>query len=196
MKWREQWDSPKYVFNDSRRERPLNIIDVICSDGYTLQGEEPKPSQGRGKKLGDAFQRFGDALQEAFDRTRANDKPEVTETAPSDKPEVINTRTDLLWYGVDFDGTLARSMWQPGDDISITGDPIWDNVAKLRQVHEAGYKIIIHTARPWSEYENLENWLTHYDIPFKEIQCGKPLYRYYVDDRAIHAGAQSWLPEV
>lgn len=114
---------------------------------------------------------------------------------PKKKPEVIPPRTELLWYGVDFDGTIAQAVWRPGEDISNIGDPIWENVEKLRQVAEAGYKIIIHTARSWSEYENLEHWLKHYDIPYKEIQCGKPLYRHYVDDRAIPADAESWLKE-
>lgn len=103
-------------------------------------------------------------------------------------------RTTLIWIGVDLDGTLAEPVWTPENPTSEIGDPIWSNVDKLKVAVSKGYKPIIHTARPWTDYEAIENWLTHYDIPFREIQCGKPLYAAYIDDRAIHADAESWVP--
>jgi len=102
-------------------------------------------------------------------------------------------RTDLIWYGVDLDGTLAEAIWTPENPTSDIGDPIVENIAKLREVCEAGYKIHIHTSRAWTDYERIEYWLKHHEIPFNQIQCGKPLYRKYVDDRAVPADADSWL---
>jgi hypothetical protein len=99
----------------------------------------------------------------------------------------IPPRSDLLWLGVDLDGTLARPIWTPDNPTSEIGEPLPKNVARLRRAVDKGYKNILHTSRPWTDYENIEGWLHYYGIPFKEIQCGKPLYYRYIDDRAITA---------
>jgi hypothetical protein len=109
------------------------------------------------------------------------------------KPPGLPIRTKLEWVGVDLDGTLA-SPWHKDMVAYEIGDPIWENVEKLKAVVAAGYKAIVHTSRPWSDYENIKNWLTHYEIPFKEIQCGKPLFAAYIDDRAVRADDESWMP--
>ncbi len=103
-------------------------------------------------------------------------------------------RSNLLWIGVDLDGTIAEPVWTADNPTSDIGEPIWRNVKKLLEVVDAGYKVVIHTSRPWTDYENIEGWLQHYGIPFKSIQCGKPLYAVYADDRGRHAEDASWLP--
>lgn len=105
-------------------------------------------------------------------------------------------RDNLLWIGVDLDGTLAKPIWSADDPSTWynVGEPIWENVAKLERAVEAGKKPIIYTARAWGAYELIEAWLIHYDIPFKAIACGKPLYAAYIDDLAVPADAESWLP--
>lgn len=103
-------------------------------------------------------------------------------------------RSNLLWVGVDLDGTLAEPIWTPDNPTSEIGDPIWRNVYKLRGVTLAGYKVVIHTSRPWTDYEAIEYWLTYWNIPFHQIQCGKPLFVLYIDDRGRHESAESWLP--
>lgn len=115
-----------------------------------------------------------------------------TGTRPSKLPQ----RSQLLWVGVDLDGTLASPVWTPANPTSEIGDPIWSNVDKVKKLVADGYKIIIHTSRGWTDYEAIENWLIHYGIPFKEIQCGKPLYKAYIDDRAINAADEDWTPRV
>jgi hypothetical protein len=110
------------------------------------------------------------------------------------KPELKPLRTKLIWVGVDLDGTLAAPLWTPDNPTSEIGDPIWENVQKVRLLYTKGYKIIIHTSRAWTDYQIIEQWLLHYDIPFKEIQCGKPLYAAYIDDRAIAADDPDWTP--
>jgi hypothetical protein len=112
----------------------------------------------------------------------------------SDKPSLKPLRSKLLWVGVDLDGTLAEPLWTPENPTSEIGDPIPESIEKVHELVRAGYKIIIHTSRPWTDYQIIEQWLTHYGIPYKEIQCGKPLYAAYIDDRAIHSEAGSWLP--
>lgn len=125
------------------------------------------------------------------------DKEEAAESQrweQAKKPNPIPQRKELKWIGVDLDGTLAASLWTPENPTSEIGDPIKENVLKLLALVNAGYKIIVHTSRPWTDYEAIENWLQHYRIPYKEIQCGKPLYAAYVDDRAVNADEESWLP--
>lgn len=103
-------------------------------------------------------------------------------------------RRELLWLAVDLDGTLAEPVWRPDNPTSEIGAPIPKNVEKLRAAVAAGYKPVIHTARPSTDYEAIEAWLRHHEIPFSRIQTGKILAALYIDDRARHADAESWLP--
>lgn len=104
------------------------------------------------------------------------------------------TSTDLKWIAVDLDGTLAESLWTPDNPTSEIGSPIPGNIKKAQEVCEAGYKLIVHTARPSTDYRIIEDWLTEQEVPFKFIQTGKILAAAYVDDRAIHADQESWIP--
>ncbi len=102
---------------------------------------------------------------------------------------------DLHWLGVDLDGTLSIPAWPTGESVSWPlGDPIVENVAKLKAAVALGWKIVIHTARPWSDYELIETWLTLHEIPFNKIVCGKLLCAAYIDDRAIHPSSDRWYP--
>jgi hypothetical protein len=118
----------------------------------------------------------------------------VDDVATSEPRGSIAPRSNLLWVGVDLDGTLAEPLWTPENPTSEIGDPIWHNVKKLGELIDSGYKPVIHTSRPWTDYEAIEHWLTTWRIPFKQIQCGKPLFALYVDDRGRHADEESWLP--
>ena len=110
-------------------------------------------------------------------------------------PPLPEPRSELLWVCVDLDQTLAEGMWSPSNPCRDIGLPITANVAKARQVHRAGYKIVVHTSRPWTDYEAVEQWLGYWDVPWRYIQCGKPLAALYVDDRGRHSESASWLPE-
>jgi hypothetical protein len=145
-------------------------IASVALDGETVSIDGPVT-------VGD-MQQFGDnRLVKEFDRF---------------EPKPL--RDKLIWVGVDLDGTLAYPTWTPENPTSEIGDPIWENVAKLHELVALGYKAIIHTSRGWTDYQVIEQWLNHYQIPFKEIQCGKPLYAAYIDDRAVRADDESWLP--
>lgn len=109
-------------------------------------------------------------------------------------PKLPPPRAELLWIGIDLDGTLAEPVWTPGNPTSEIGDPIWRNVDKLIEVTTRGFRAVIHTSRPWTDHENVKTWLRHYNIPYEHIQMGKPLYRLYIDDRARHSEEESWLP--
>lgn len=118
--------------------------------------------------------------------TRSRPAPTVKHCTPP-------PRSRLLWAAVDVDGTLAQPLWTPQHPTSAIGEPIWENVAKVRALAAAGYKIVGHTSRPDTDYEALEMWFNHYGIPCKTIRTGKPLAAVYIDDRAVHADEPDWL---
>lgn len=106
----------------------------------------------------------------------------------------IPPRDEFIWYGVDLDGTLAEAVWDRDNPDSwfAVGEPIWENLIKLSAVKVRGYKIMIHSARPWDHYELVEEWLKYYDIPFDGIVLGKFNCYRFVDDKAINADAEVW----
>jgi hypothetical protein len=106
----------------------------------------------------------------------------------------VPQRDRLLWIAVDLDGTLAEAIWSPNNPTSAIGPPIKRNVVKLREAFRAGYKPVIWTARPWSDFEAIETWLGYHNIPFKSIVCGKILAALYIDDRGRHESEASWIP--
>ena len=101
---------------------------------------------------------------------------------------------ELTWAAVDFDGTLAYSTWSIENPNAAPGQPIRENVVKLNQLIDAGYKIVIHTSRSWADVAVLEHWFEHYSIHYDQIVCGKLLARVYVDDRNVLDTADNWLP--
>lgn len=109
-------------------------------------------------------------------------------------------RGDLLWIGVDLDGTLAEGIWTPDNPTSDIGPiKVYPDgrtaKEKAMELVAHGYKIVVHTARSWTDYENIKEWMNYNGIPFKAIVCGKLLVKQYVDDRAISAYSVTWLPE-
>jgi len=54
---------------------------------------------------------------------------------------------------------------------------------ELLRLH--GYRIIIHTARSWSELAMTEQWLYERGIPYDQLVMGKPVADILVDDRAV-----------
>lgn len=87
----------------------------------------------------------------------------------------------LRRIGLDLDGTLAESIWP---ELGI-GEPIWSTVNWVRKKASEGYKIVIFTSRADGEYKDIAKWCRHYGVPFEWIYTGKPLLKYYVDDRNL-----------
>lgn len=98
---------------------------------------------------------------------------------------------ELNWLAVDFDNTLAKSVWpRPGIGGVMPG--VLDKIA---EAIEAGWKIVVHTSRSWADYEQIELWLKTNEVPYHRIVCGKLLAAAYIDDRNIAADAESWIPK-
>lgn len=112
---------------------------------------------------------------------------EVISEAPIPPP-----RSALKWAALDLDGTLAQGIWTPEDPTRQIGPPIRANVVKLNHLVADGWKIAIHTSRPWADYETIEWWLEFHRIIWHVIVCGKLLAGVYVDDRAVHESEADW----
>jgi hypothetical protein len=89
---------------------------------------------------------------------------------------------DLKWLGIDFDCVIANNSGHP--DYTIT-TPLEGAKEYLDKIEQDGYKITIYTARGWAMYEEIETFLNKHQIPFRRIICGKPLFRWVIDDRNI-----------
>ena len=48
-----------------------------------------------------------------------------------------------------------------------------------------GYKVVIFTARPWSDLYLIKYLVKEYDLPVDQIICGKPLFHLLIDDRNV-----------
>lgn len=97
---------------------------------------------------------------------------------------------------VDVDDTVC---FTPGFDYasSISNEPV---VAKLREARDLGWRIVLYTARGQGRsggrietvaadvFEEVRSFCGRFDVPFDEIVVGKPLARWYVDDKALRPG--------
>jgi len=112
-------------------------------------------------------------------------------------PFTMEEMSNLKWVAVDLDDTLAEGSWAPGETDFRIGEPIETNIAKLEKVVTAGYKIAIYTARPYSHYQLIETWAKEKipQIPIRAIVCGKLLFRWFIDDKAVNVTTESWLPQ-
>ena len=87
---------------------------------------------------------------------------------------------ELKWIGVDFDDTIAKNTGYPDFEPLELLPGAREGIFKLV---DAGYKIIIYTARSWNDHELVEDFLAENHIPFSRIICGKPLCYRIIDDR-------------
>lgn len=79
-------------------------------------------------------------------------------------------------------------------DNSVPNEPV---CAKLREAHEKGWTIILHTARGMGRsggnilsvkdevQKEIVDFCTKHMVPFDHLILGKPWARYYVDDKGI-----------
>ena len=78
--------------------------------------------------------------------------------------------------------------------------PKMEVITGMRAMKEAGWTIILHTARGMGRsngniesvrqevIEEIEKFCTKYDVPYDTIMIGKPWAAYYVDDKAMTPG--------
>ena len=96
---------------------------------------------------------------------------------------------------IDLDGVIAK-IKQPDQNYSEV-DVVDGAVDYVNKLKSEGHYIIIFTARHMKTCNgNLSlvvkkigkitiDWLEKHNIPFDEIQFGKPYAHYYIDDNAV-----------
>ena len=78
---------------------------------------------------------------------------------------------------VDFDGVIY-------DKTSGTIIPGADKA--LQDIKKAGNEILIFTSRPDYARGDIKAILEAHNVPYDQIQGGKPFYDLFIDDRALH----------
>lgn len=93
---------------------------------------------------------------------------------------------------VDLDGVLAQYDGRKG--VKHIGEPHDGALGFMLALREAGYRIIVHTARTClankmdgRSHGIIEAWLKEHGFKYDEIWTGegKPIAAAYVDDRAV-----------
>src|SRR3990167_1318891 len=92
------------------------------------------------------------------------------------------TNEEVKGLGVDFDDTMCSNSGHPD---YTPREPLPGAVESLQALDKMGYKIWIFTARPWVDYKNIEEWCKHYGVPVRRIVCGKPFFKWIIDDKNI-----------
>ena len=94
---------------------------------------------------------------------------------------------------VDVDDTISTHV----DRDYANAIPHADVIAKINEMYESGWKIILHTARGMLSCDNdpvlaeasrgpaLRTWLKNNDVKYHELMFGKPLALAYIDDKAM-----------
>jgi hypothetical protein len=88
----------------------------------------------------------------------------------------------LTHIGVDWDKTIFETSGYP-DYAPTTLIP--GAKEGLDKIVSMGYKVVVFTARPWSDLYLLKYLIKEHKLPVDQIICGKPLFLYMIDDRAI-----------
>jgi len=81
---------------------------------------------------------------------------------------------------IDLDFTLCT---HEGD--YTLAQPVEGAQEALRALREAGWVIVVQTARHFNHWKTTVDWLAHHDLVYDQLVFGKPPARVYVDDRAI-----------
>jgi hydroxymethylpyrimidine pyrophosphatase-like HAD family hydrolase len=97
---------------------------------------------------------------------------------------------NLKWWGVDFDGVVCRSKYNPVTDKWDMLGVMPDTRKVLTKIQKSGKKVVIITSRASQEYIEIEEFMNENKLPFDRIVTGKELVEFMIDDRAIHF--ESW----
>lgn len=95
---------------------------------------------------------------------------------------------------IDLDGTLCT---QKSFGTYSEAEPIQEMIDHVNACYDAGWNIVIYTARgmetfrgrevdiPWEIKPLTEEWLKKHGVKYHELKFFKPPAVYYVDDKAI-----------
>jgi hypothetical protein len=76
---------------------------------------------------------------------------------------------------IDFDDTIKNTD---------TGKPMRAAVATLQGFKDKGHEILIFTAENDYKRNSIKKFLDNHEIPYDDLQCGKPYYDIFIDDHS------------
>lgn len=85
---------------------------------------------------------------------------------------------------VDFDKTLTdpdQDEWNP----ALHQEPDERVIQETREAYQSGVKVVVWTARQWSEASQVAGWLAAHEVPYHGLRCGKGGADQYVDDKTM-----------
>ncbi len=97
-------------------------------------------------------------------------------------------------FVIDLDGTLCS---QESTGTYYKAKPIKEMIDKVNTLYDAGYKIVIFTARGmdtckgdvervlWNYTKITKDWLEANGVKYHELMFGKPSATFHVDDKAM-----------
>ena len=94
---------------------------------------------------------------------------------------------------VDVDGVIYKAQpWAP--KTKLLGELMPGCIDELKKFIDAGWDIVIHTARHPNQFDDIERELILDDVPYDRFWRGegKPLADVYLDDRAVTFDGE-WL---
>jgi 7-cyano-7-deazaguanine synthase in queuosine biosynthesis len=87
---------------------------------------------------------------------------------------------------IDIDGILTIETHGFGKKYYPKRTPNKYNIDTLWDLRRRGYKIILHTARFFTDRKVTEAWLKKYKVPYDKLILGKPQAELYIDDKATN----------
>ncbi|MDX2301300.1 MAG: hypothetical protein NW226_00815 [Microscillaceae bacterium] len=91
----------------------------------------------------------------------------------------MSTNHDKI-IALDIDGTVCTIEADYSQCKLMEG--CLEGILKFK---EAGYLIYLHTGRHINHFETTTRWLKEHKVPYDHIVFGKPVAKYYIDDRGI-----------
>lgn len=91
-------------------------------------------------------------------------------------------------YIVDIDGTICDTLHIGGEHRYDASIPHSERIEHFNQLYREGHTIIYWTARggtsgiDWTEHTTAQ--LTKWGCLYNELRMNKPVYDYWVDDKA------------
>ena len=83
---------------------------------------------------------------------------------------------------IDLDGTICT---EEDYEYRIKAKLMKGAKKSIDSLKKKGHKIIIYSARPWSQYNMTNNWLKKKKIKFDYLLLGKPIGDFWIDDRSL-----------
>lgn len=88
-------------------------------------------------------------------------------------------------FSVDIDGTITEEEKGHSYETYLNRTPILSMVKKLRQLHEYGHTIILHSARYLEDEQVTMEWLSMHNVPCDQLVLGKVSADFYIDARNL-----------